>query len=230
MSVVTGLLLAVGVLVAAGPRGRPVAPCGGGRSRGAGAARPVGAADSADPPAPAGTRADDLAGTVTTVCSLLHAGARPSDAWAQALRLPACGTVPTLDQLVAGPARGRRRSPTVGELGRARAVVAAAAVAHRLGAPLAAVLEEVVAAVVADAEAEAELAAALAGPRTSVRVLLGLPALGVLLGTALGADPLAVLLDGGPGTVCGLLGCGLVLAGWCWTRALVARARRAAAS
>ncbi len=101
--------------------------------------------------------------------------------------------------------------------------------AQQLGAPLAAVLDEVAAAVAADAEAEAELAAALAGPRASVRVLLGLPVLGVLLGAAAGADPVGVLLDGRLGTVSGVLGCGLVAGGWGWTRLLVARARRAAA-
>lgn len=179
------------------------------------------------------TGTDDLATVVTTVSTLLRAGARPADAWARALRLPACGAVPTVDQLSLGAAsqvggRRRRRVPP-GERARAQAVVAAAVVAQRLGAPLATVLDEVAAAVVADAEAEAELAAALAGPRASVRVLLGLPVLGVLLGAAAGADPVAVLLDGRLGTASGVLGCGLVVAGWGWTRLLVARARRAAA-
>lgn len=254
MTWAVGVLVATGLLVAAGPGGRPV---GAGRAS-AGRAE-VGAAEAAPgsgsrarPGGSASSRAAwlraraaalglvrhvepgarDLAGAITTVCTLLRAGAQPADAWARALRLPACGPVPTVAQLLVRPgdAAGGRRRPSADEVGRARAVVAAAVVAGQLGAPLATVLDEVAAAVVADAEAEAELAAALSGPRASVRVLLGLPVLGVLLGAALGADPLGVLLDGGLGTVAGVLGCGLALTGWCWTRALIGRARRAASS
>lgn len=265
MTAVLGLLVALAVLLVAGPRCRRGLGSGAEQRRrvstGTGAvlegagARPLAAGREWRPPPPpvssqsgaapggwtarlvsrrgAQTGAGDLAAVVTTVTALLRAGARPTDAWARALRLSACGAVPTVDQLLHGAApetRGRRRRRVPpGERARAQAVVAAAVVAQQLGAPLAAVLDDVAAAVVADAEAEAELAAALAGPRASVRVLLGLPVLGVLLGAAAGADPVAVLLDGRLGTASGVLGCGLAVGGWCWTRLLVARARRAAA-
>lgn len=263
MTAVLGLLVALAVLLVAGPRGRRRLRSGAEQRRrvsaGTGAVRdrvgPATACGERQPPpapvssqaraAPGGWRArlashrgaqtgaGDLAAVVTTVSTLLRAGARPADAWARALRLSACGSVPTVDQLLQGAApeaRGRRRRRVPpGERARAHAVVAAAVVAQQLGAPLAAVLDDVAAAVVADAEAEAELTAALAGPRASVRVLLGLPVLGVLLGAAAGADPVAVLLDGRLGTASGVLGCGLAVGGWGWTRLLVARARRAAA-
>lgn len=261
MTAVLGLLVALAVLLVAGPSGRR-GPRTGAEQRSSFSARtgavrngvgPVTAGGDGQPSPPpassqgraapsrwrvrlashrgAPTGTGDLAAVVTTVSSLLRAGARPAEAWARALRLPACGAVPTVDQLLHGAAPGprrRRRVPSV-ERARAQAVVAAAVVAQQLGAPLAAVLDEVAAAVVADAEAEAELTAALAGPRASVRVLLGLPVLGVLLGAAAGADPVAVLLDGRLGTASGVLGCGLAAGGWGWTRLLVARARRAAA-
>lgn len=213
----------------AGREWRPPPPPGASQAR----AAPVGWTARLASRRRAQTRTGDLAAVVTTVSTLLRAGARPADAWARALRLSACGAVPTVDQLLQGAepeTRGRRRHRVPpGERARAQAVVAAAIVAQQLGAPLAAVLDEVAAAVVADAEAEAELDAALAGPRASVRVLLGLPVLGVLLGAAAGADPVAVLLDGRLGTASGVLGCGLAAGGWGWTRLLVARARRAAA-
>lgn len=262
MTAVLGLLVALGVLLVAGPTGRRELRTGAEQRRkvwgragavrnGAGPATaggerqpPPAPGSSQGPAAPSGWRArlasrrraptgtGDLAAVVSTVSTLLRAGARPADAWARALRLSACGAVPTVDQLLDGAAPGprRRRRVPPGERARAQAVVAAAVVAQQLGAPLAAVLDEVAAAVVADAEAEAELVAALAGPRASVRVLLGLPLLGVLLGAAAGADPVAVLLDGRLGTAAGVLGVGLAATGWGWTRLLVTRARRAAAS
>ncbi len=172
---------------------------------------------------------EDLGAVVVAVGALLRAGARPAEAWATVLRQPGCTAVPTVEQLLAAASSvaARRGRSAAGERARAGAVVAAARVAHELGAPLATVLDEIAAAVVADAEAEGDLLAALSGPRASVRVLLGLPALGVLLGAALGADPVGVLLGGGLGTASGVAGVALVAAGWWWTRALIGRARRA---
>lgn len=247
MIAAVGVLVVLAVLVWCGPPARR-SLAGHGSGSGSALGRVVrrwraAARGGGSGPGPAGLRAgwsgasgpgpaDDLAGAVTTVCSQLRAGARPADAWARALGLPRCGPVPTVEALLGRPPTAvpsrRGRAPTAAEVGRARAVVAAATVAHHLGAPLTAVLEEVAAALAADAEAEAELTATLSGPRTTVRVLLGLPLLGVLLGTALGADPLGVLLDGRLGTLSGLTGCGLAAAGRWWTGALVARAQRAA--
>ena len=61
--------------------------------------------------------------------------------------------------------------------------------------------------------------------RTEVlRYFSGTRVLRDILGTGLGADPIGVLLRGGLGTFLGVLGVALLLAGRCWTRALLARA------
>ena len=230
MTVVVGMLVALAAAVTGGSRGRSRRGPGLDRRRGGAAVELVGGrpwAARRRRRQASGTK--DLVAVVVEAGALLRAGAQPAEAWATVLRLPTCGAVPTVEQLLAVAGSGsRRRRAAAGELARAGAVVAAAGVAHELGSPLATVLDEIATAVVADAEAEAELLAALSGPRASVRLLLGLPALGVLLGAALGADPVGVLLCGGLGTMSGVAGVALVAAGWWWTRALIGRARRTA--
>jgi tight adherence protein B len=108
------------------------------------------------------------------------------------------------------------------------ALLAAGRLAARTGAPLADVLDRVGGAMARDAEAAGQRTAALAGPRATARVLAWLPASGVLLGFALGADPAAVLLDGGAGTMLLVLGALLTAAGQVWSRRCVRAALRAA--
>jgi tight adherence protein B len=72
--------------------------------------------------------------------------------------------------------------------------------------------------------AEEELRSAVAGPRASATVLAGLPVLGLLMGSGVGADPWRVLTTTGPGTVLLVLGVALELAGTAWTGRLVRRA------
>jgi tight adherence protein B len=72
----------------------------------------------------------------------------------------------------------------------------------------------------ADESVRREVAAQLAGPRASARLLAFLPALGILLGTGLGARPLDVLLGTPYGLGCLVLGAALVALGWWWTERL----------
>ncbi|WP_253691273.1 hypothetical protein [Cellulosimicrobium protaetiae] len=153
---------------------------------------------------------------VTQVGSLLRSGAAPGAAWERAVGV-------RVDD--AGVPRVADLAPHVGGLATAHALAAACRLAVEVGAPLASVLDEVAASVAADAEARAERDAALAGPRTTARVLLWLPAVGVLLGYVLGADPLGTATDGGLGTAGVLLGLLLLLAGRAWSSRLVERAR-----
>jgi tight adherence protein B len=69
-----------------------------------------------------------------------------------------------------------------------------------------------------------ELDAALAGPRATAALLSMLPVAGVLMGSALGADPLAFLVWSGAGRVTLLAGTLLIAAGVGWTEAIVRRA------
>ncbi|MPZ00698.1 MAG: hypothetical protein GEU97_22520 [Actinophytocola sp.] len=90
------------------------------------------------------------------------------------------------------------------------------ALAHRHGLPLADVLDSVRRDVESGARFAARLRAMLAGPRASGAVLAVLPALGIALGEAMGARPLAVLTTSGGGQVLLVCGAALVLAGTSW--------------
>ncbi|MFW0874572.1 type II secretion system F family protein [Rhodococcoides corynebacterioides] len=64
--------------------------------------------------------------------------------------------------------------------------------------------------------------AATAGSRATATVLSVLPVLGIVLGQAMGAAPLAVLTGNGAGGVLGVVGVTLVCAGLAWTDRIVA--------
>ncbi|MFJ4694370.1 type II secretion system F family protein [Streptomyces sp. NPDC088766] len=74
------------------------------------------------------------------------------------------------------------------------------------GAGLAAGLDRLEGALRAERDQRADLRAQLAGARSTVVMLACLPVLGLLLGAALGADPLQVLLHTGAGLGCLLVG------------------------
>ncbi|GAA1976842.1 hypothetical protein GCM10009718_11430 [Isoptericola halotolerans] len=163
-------------------------------------------------------RPDQVRVAVAQVGAMLRSGAAPATAWSRALGVPVDAEgIPEADAL----------ARAVGGARPAAAVIAAARLAREVGAPLGRVLEAVGDALVAQAEADAEQEASLAGPQTTARVLLWLPVLGAVLGTVLGADPVATATDGGAGTAAVLLGVLALLAGRTWTRRLVDVARAA---
>ncbi|GGK98666.1 hypothetical protein Sme01_59880 [Sphaerisporangium melleum] len=71
-----------------------------------------------------------------------------------------------------------------------------------------------------------EVEAQLAGPRSTARLLAGLPLLGILLAAGLGLRPLAFLFGGPAGYACLGAGVLLALAGMWWMNRLVAQAQR----
>lgn len=89
------------------------------------------------------------------------------------------------------------------------------------GAGLAAGLDRLEGALRAERDQRADLRAQLAGARSTALMLAGLPSLGLLLGTVLGADPLRVLLHTGSGLGCLLLGGVLEVAGLWWAMRIV---------
>ncbi|MFF3886981.1 type II secretion system F family protein [Streptomyces sp. NPDC001914] len=95
------------------------------------------------------------------------------------------------------------------------------------GAGLAAGLDRLEAALRAERDQRADMRAQLAGSRSTASMLAGLPALGLLLGTALGADPLHVLLHTGPGLGCLLVGGVLEGVGLWWALRIVRGAEAA---
>ncbi|MGW2641764.1 type II secretion system F family protein [Streptomyces sp. NPDC001348] len=95
------------------------------------------------------------------------------------------------------------------------------------GAGLAAGLDRLGAALRAERDQHADLRAQLAGARATAVMLAALPALGLLLGTAMGADPLHVLLHRGAGLGCLLVGGLLEAAGLWWSARIVRAAEEA---
>ncbi|MEV6023808.1 type II secretion system F family protein [Streptomyces sp. NPDC052036] len=95
------------------------------------------------------------------------------------------------------------------------------------GAGLAAGLDRLEAALRAERDQRADLQAQLAGARSTAVLLAGLPVLGLLLGTALGAHPLHVLLHTGAGLACLVTGGVLEVAGLWWALRIVRGAEAA---
>jgi tight adherence protein B len=111
------------------------------------------------------------------------------------------------------------------EAGRALERVAAAVrLSARTGCSLAGVMTAVEDDLRARLHAGQELRAAVAGPSASATVLAGLPVLGLLMGSGVGADPWQVLTTTGTGTVLLVLGVALELAGTAWSARLIRRA------
>ncbi len=89
------------------------------------------------------------------------------------------------------------------------------------GAGLAAGLDRLEGALRAERDRRADLRAQLAGARSTVAMLAGLPVLGLLLGAALGADPLRVLFHTGAGFGCLVVGGALEGLGMWWALRIV---------
>lgn len=170
--------------------------------------------------APGGSDTAPAVTAVLAVAAALRAGASPTEAWHRCWGIAAPDGVPALTDVRSRCADDRH----------AAAVVAAARLAARTGAPLATVLERVGASLADDEAVEVQRRAALAGPAATVRVLTWLPLVGAALGWSLGADPVGVLLDGGAGT---LLAVGAGLLTWVgrrWSGRLLRTAREAGAA
>ncbi|MEU3347110.1 type II secretion system F family protein [Streptomyces sp. NPDC006700] len=102
-----------------------------------------------------------------------------------------------------------------------RGLAACWRVAVDQGAGLAAGLDRLEGALRAERDQRADLRAQLSGARATAVMLAGLPALGLLLGTAMGADPLRVLLHTGAGLGCLVIGGVLEGAGLWWALRIV---------
>lgn len=98
-----------------------------------------------------------------------------------------------------------------------RALAALWQVAEDSGAGLAVAAHRLAASQAAAEAVRRELAGQLAGPKATARVLAGLPILGLLLGSTLGADPLSWLLTPPWGWLVLVLGCAFEAAGIFWT-------------
>ncbi|MFC4495322.1 type II secretion system F family protein [Streptomyces ovatisporus] len=172
-------------------------------------------------------RASAVVELCAAVAGELHAGRQPDRA------LLAAGALPLRELGEGGAAvlaaarfggdvpealREAARSPGAEGLS---GVAACWQVAVESGAGLAKGLDAVALALRAERDQRAELQALLAGPRSTALVLALLPAFGLLLGAAMGADPMRVLLHSPAGLACLAVGGLLEWAGLAWVARLV---------
>jgi len=97
---------------------------------------------------------------------------------------------------------------------------AAATLAERTGAPLADLVDRIEADARAGDRARAAAAAQAAGAQATALLLAALPLGGLVLGFAIGADPLAILLRTPLGAACALGALTLQMLGLAWSRRL----------
>ncbi|MEV0527119.1 type II secretion system F family protein [Streptomyces sp. NPDC050439] len=168
---------------------------------------------------------------VITLCGSLAGEVRAGRQPGEALRTVAAGTGAGLGEARAGVLAAARFGGDVpGALEDAarepgaRGLVGLAAcwrVAVDRGAGLAAGLERLEGALRVERDQRADLRAQLAGARSTAVMLAGLPVLGLLMGSALGAEPLRVLLHTGAGVGCLAVGGALEGAGVWWALRIV---------
>ncbi|NJP67454.1 hypothetical protein HCJ92_14365 [Streptomyces sp. ventii] len=180
--------------------------------------------------------ADRRSEAVIAFCSSLaaetRAGHRPESALREAGPAclgPAAAEVSEAARTGGDVAAALRRTALLPGAAGLAGVAACWQVATDGGASLATGLDRVAHALRTDRDTREDLRAQLAGPRTTVVVLACLPAAGLLLGTALGAAPLSVLLNDPAGLACLLIGGALEVAGLLWTSGIVRAAERSAA-
>jgi len=107
-----------------------------------------------------------------------------------------------------------------------RSIAACWQVATSSGSTLAPAIDRVGDALQDDIDLRRDVRSLLAGPRTTMRLLAVLPAVGLLLGSAIGARPLSFLIGSPPGWGC-LIGALLFdAAGIGWSRRIAAHAAR----
>ncbi|MGY1751984.1 type II secretion system F family protein [Blastococcus sp. SYSU D01042] len=167
-----------------------------------------------------------LADGLAALAADLRSGRSLEDAAAAARY--ACGDAGTGRELAAAVrSPDRPGSPADGELGEALARIAAATrLSARTGCSLAAVATAVEDDLRARVRHRSELRTATAGPRASAAVLAGLPLLGLLMGSGVGADPWRVLTTTAVGQVLLVAGVALEAAGLAWSHRLLQRALR----
>jgi tight adherence protein B len=161
-----------------------------------------------------------LARLLDRVAVLVGAGVPPPRAWALASGVTSA--VPDGgDHEFAFPFEYRSER---GDDGTHRDVHGVLAVAARTGAPVVPALRALAVSLRDTAAAERSVRVALAGPRSSARVVLALPAFGMLLGSMWGVDTVGVLVHTPVGWGCLSAAAFLVTVAQRWTSRLVSAA------
>ncbi len=155
---------------------------------------------------------DQLARTCDILAAFIRAGLSPSVAWAAA----------GLDCRGGDRGSDRGASDHSGSAtGPASALEVAWRASVRVGAPLDVTVRHLRDAYSEFAAIEREVSVAIAGPRLASRIMLTLPAVGVLIASALGLNPFSFLLASAPGWFCATVGLTLVFVAREWSRRLI---------
>ena len=174
------------------------------------------------------TDVSSMAATVQRLGVLLAAGITPMAAWGYlerrgpiaAIAREAATGVPVPRAILLATARS---GPTALSLW--RAIAAAWSVATDAGAPLAPTLIELAGCIRDLAESQRQIAVALASPTATARLVLALPAVGLVFGTLLGFNTVGTLFTTPIGWLCLGLGGGLVIVAARWNRRMVRAAQ-----
>lgn len=189
----------------------------------------------------------ELALLVTEVASRLRAGAPVEHAWeaswtrlipgvpfsgidedgsprvlSELTKVPALTQIRTFSDIrrIHWLKRGRGRAAHSATL----ALRSACRLSASSGAPLAQILDAVADGLEESEAAEEARRIASSSARTSSRILIALPLLGIIGAQVMGADPIGTFSDAGIGSVLGLIGLTLLLASIFVSRTLIARA------
>ncbi|MGL4340480.1 MAG: type II secretion system F family protein [Rhodoglobus sp.] len=175
------------------------------------------------------TPLSEVAMVTQRLAVLLAAGVAPGSAW----RYVAVSTGSTVADRVAA-ADSSQIAETISaaaaqldplEAGAWRALAAAWSLATRAGAPVAPCLREYSRSLRDLSQSQRDSRVALAAPVATTKMVMTLPAIGVLFGVALGFNTLGTLVGTPLGWVCLVLGTLLIFAAVRWNSHLVARAR-----
>lgn len=181
-----------------------------------------------------GAGLESAASTAERIGVLLSAGVAPVSALRYLADAAPADIAPLLDAVAASASAGVRvpdaildvlaRAPR-GAAGAWRGLAAAWAVAEDAGAPLASTLRGLAGSLRQLAGIQQDIEVALSGPVATARLMMALPVVAVLFGSALGFDTLPTLFGTVPGLLCLAAGAVLLAGGAFWNRRLCAAAR-----
>ncbi len=166
------------------------------------------------------TRGADLARAVQVLAGELEAGAQPVEAL-RAAGAAAPAYAEPFGRAAAAAGRGEDAAKALLDEPDTAALGVAWLVGHDGGTALAAVVRRVGLDLRVRAEQRSEVEVALAGPRASAALLSGLPVLGIGLGTAMGARPVAFLVESPAGRALACAGLLFDVAGVLWVRRIL---------
>lgn len=177
---------------------------------------------------------DEVARVTQRLAVLLSAGVSPTSAWQHLVQVEPSPTAHIIEAAIIAGKKGNGIADAVaaeagavgGQVGDAWLGLAAAwRVATEAGAPLAACLRDLAASFRELGRLHADLTVALAGPAATARMVMVLPAIGLLLGSLMGFNTLRMLFLTVPGWICLVVGAALMFAADRWNRHLVSAAR-----